>query len=154
MYIHLKNDKPTHNSFNIISYDRTRFKDIHFENNAIKGFKWIILLLCFCLNYFVSCYNFSKSRIPLYILIKCIWTNTWKTGYIGKGLAINRAMKNFSCSCQQFTNSHENKFITNSRTWYCNPLYNCNNKYKRNSIKIYMGFSFKTIVEFYLYSIQ
>lgn len=39
LYIHLKNDKPTHNSLNIISYDRTHSKDIHFENNAIKGFE-------------------------------------------------------------------------------------------------------------------
>lgn len=38
-------------------------------------------------------------------------TNTQQTDYIGKGLAINRAMKNFSCNCQQFTDSHENKFI-------------------------------------------
>lgn len=121
--IHLKNDKPTHNSFNIISYDRTRFKDIHLENNAIKGFEWITLLLCFCLNSFVSCYNFSKGRIPLYILIKCMLqerTQTWKTGYIGKRLAINRAMKNFSCNCQQFTNSHDNIFVTISRPRYYN----------------------------------
>lgn len=67
MYIHLENDKPNHNSFNIISYDRTCYTDIHFGNNIIKGFKWIILLWYFCLIFlFVSCYNFSKNRIPQY----------------------------------------------------------------------------------------
>lgn len=38
LHIYLENDKPNHNFLSIISYDRTRYTDFHFDNYIRKGF--------------------------------------------------------------------------------------------------------------------
>lgn len=138
LHTYLENDKPNHKSFNIISYDRIYYTDIHFGSNIIKGFKWNILLWCFCLIFLLLFLITTSLRVEfLYIF----WSNEFprkghtprKICYIGKGLAISRVTENLSRNCQQFTNSHEDKIITKSRPQDCNLLHTCSNENKRNS---------------------
>lgn len=152
LQIHLKNDKPTHNFFNIISYDRTRYTDIHFGNNTIKGSERIILMLCFCLHFF--CFLLQLLYVCWLSACSSKGHTPKKTRYMGKGLAMNRPAKSFSHNCQQFSNSHEDRLITNSRPRHCNPLHNCNDENRINLIKEHMGLSFKKSVEFDLYPIK